>query len=99
MFSSKETTTIISEVEKQQNLLQELKGESAAYAALIQNTIQDLKEANKRIAAEETKTQEIITKLTKTKVELTALKNANLDFISKLEAVYADVLEDPEEDI
>lgn len=98
MFSSKEIT-IISEVENQQNLLKELKGESAAYAALIQNTIQDLKEANKRIATEETKTQEIITKLTKTKVELTALKNANLDFISKLEAVYAEVLEDSETNI
>lgn len=94
MFSK---NTIISEVENQRKLLEELSGESASYAALIKDTIEDLKEANTRISMEETRTQEIIAELTKTKVELTTLKNSNLDFISKLEAIYADELEDPEE--
>ena len=89
---------IISEVENQRKLLEELSGESASYTALIKNTIEDLKEANVRISMEETRTQEIITELTKTKVELTTLKNSNLNFISKLEAIYADELEDPEEE-
>ncbi len=95
MFSK---NTIISEVENQRKLLEELSGESASYTALIKNTIEDLKEANVRISMEETRTQEIIAELTKTKVELTTLKNSNLNFISKLEAIYADELEDPEEE-
>ena len=95
MFSK---NTIISEVENQRKLLEDLRGESASYTALIKNTIEDLKEANVRISMEETRTQEIIAELTKTKVELTTLKNSNLDFISKLEAIYADELEDPEEE-
>lgn len=95
MFSK---NTIISEVENQRKLLEELSGESASYAALIKDTIEDLKEANIRISMEETRTQEIIAELTKTKVELTTLKNSNLDFISKLEAIYADELESPEEE-
>ena len=94
MFSK----NVISEVENQRKLLEELSGESASYTALIKNTIEDLKEANVRISMEETRTQEIIAELTKTKVELTTLKNSNLDFISKLEAIYADELEDPEEE-
>lgn len=95
MFSK---NTIISEVENQRKLLEELSGESASCTALIKNTIEDLKEANVRISMEETRTQEIIAELTKTKVELTTLKNSNLNFISKLEAIYADELEDPEEE-
>ena len=94
MFSK----NVISEVENQRKLLEELSGESASYTALIKNTIEDLKEANVRITMEETRTQEIIAELTKTKVELTTLKNSNLDFISKLEAIYADELEDSEEE-
>lgn len=74
MFSK---NTIISEVENQRKLLEELSGESASYAALIKDTIEDLKEANTRISMEETRTQEIIAELTKTKVELTTLKNSN----------------------
>ena len=65
MFSK---NTIISEVENQRKLLEELSGESASYAALIKDTIEDLKEANTRISMEETRTQEIIAELTKTKV-------------------------------
>ena len=74
MFSK---NTIISEVENQRKLLEELSGESASKAALIKDTIEDLKEANTRISMEETRTQEIIAELTKTKVELTTLKNSN----------------------
>ena len=95
MFSK---NTIISEVENQRKLLEDLRGESASYTALIKDTIEDLKEVHIRISMEEARTQEIISELTKTKADLTALKNSNLDFTSKLEAIYADELEDPEEE-
>ena len=78
----------ISEAENQRQLLEKLKGESASYGALIQDTINDLVAANENILMEENRTNEIIADLTATRDELGALRAENTKLIEQLTAIF-----------
>ena len=78
----------ISEAENQRQLLENLKGESASYGALIQDTINDLVAANENILMEENRTNEIIADLTATRDELKALRAENTKLIEQLTAIF-----------
>lgn len=81
-------TIVTSEAENQRKLLENLKGESASYAALIQDTINDLITANESILMEERRTNEIIENLTKTRDELITLRTENTKLINQLEEIF-----------
>lgn len=77
-----------SEAESQRWLLENLKGESASYGALIQDTINDLVAANENILMEENRTNEIIADLTATRDELKALRTENTKLIEQLTVIF-----------
>ena len=78
----------ISEAATQRQLLENLKGESASYGALIQDTINDLVAANENILMEENRTNEIIADLTATRDELKALRAENTKLIEQLTVIF-----------
>ena len=78
----------ISEAANQRQLLENLKGESTSYGALIQNTINDLVAANENILMEENRTNEIIADLTATRDELKALRAENTKLIEQLTVIF-----------
>ena len=72
----KNSTTIVSEIETQQQVLADLEGTSAAHLSFIESTIAELEETSKKIDAEKAKTVQLIQKLTATSEGLTLVKDS-----------------------
>ena len=85
----KNSTTIVSEIETQQQVLADLESTSAAHLSFIESTIAELEETSKKIDAEKAKTVQLIQKLTATSEGLTLLKDSNTTKIRQLKDIFS----------